>query len=127
MSTNRQGYLKAYYQAHKEQYKVYAKRAADKRKALKKIEEVKVEPICEQVWRSPDYSRQYYLANRETILAKQKAYREAKRKRDIQRAYYEEHRDQYRMYAQRAYQRKKRKEKLSKSFFGRLWLKVKPN
>lgn len=120
MSTNRSGYLKAYYQTHKEQYREYARKAYEKKKALRGIEEI------QSIIVEPSYSQRYYAANREAIKAKQKLYRENKKKKDAQRAYYETHKEQYRAYAKKAYDKKKRKERLSKTFLGRLRLKIKP-
>lgn len=63
MTTNREGYYKTYYQAHKEQYRVYAQRAYAKRKA-QKAEEKKRE-----------LNKAYYEANKERIkMYAKKAY-----------------------------------------------------
>lgn len=84
MTTNKDGYYKTYYQAHKEQYKVYAQRAYAKRKAQKAEE----------------------------------------KKRELNKAYYEANKERFRMYAKKAYWKKRRIEKYSGSFLGRLRLKI---
>ena len=69
MTTNREGYYKTYYQAHKEQYRVYAQRAYAKRKAQKEKE------------RKREINKAYYEANKERFkIHAKKLYQKRKAK-----------------------------------------------
>ena len=122
MSTNRKDYLKTYYKEHVEQYRVYARRAYEKKKALK--EEAKRMEEAKTTIAEPSYSQRYYAANKDAIKVKQKLYRENKKKKDAQRAYYESHKEQFREYSRKSYEKKRRKKKLSKTLLGRIWLRI---
>lgn len=70
------------------------------------------------------YSQRYYAANRDTIRAKQKESRRRKKINAKQRAYYAEHREHICELQNKSRAKRKREKKLSKSFFGRLYLKI---
>lgn len=159
MVTNRKGYMRAYYQAHKEKMRDYQRAYYEKHKdeqnarhkeyykthkdSIKKKNKVKAQAnprlfdmredfktvVREDFQSIPKETRTksqiYYAENREKVKAYQKAYREKKKKKDYQKAYYEANKERITA-QQRAYHSKKAKEKrMSKTFLGRLTLKVK--
>lgn len=152
MVTNRKGYMRAYYQAHKEKMRDYQRayyekhkeeynsrqRAYVKRKKIAQatsnprlfdMREDYVTPTKEDFQSIPKETRTksqvYYAENREKVKAYQRTYREKKKKREKQRAYYEANKEKIAA-QQKAYYNKRAKEKrMSKTFLGRLTLKVK--
>ncbi len=159
MVTNRKGYMRAYYQAHKEKMRDYQRAYYEKHKdeqnarhkeyykthrdSIKEKNKVKAQanprlfdmredyatPTREDFQSIPKETRTksqiYYAENREKVKAYQRTYREKKKKREKQRAYYEANKERIAA-QQREYHSKKAKEKrMSKTFLGRITLKVK--
>lgn len=136
MSTNRPGYMRAYYESHKEQIRTYQKAYYKRKQAEKRanpwlldLREDYKTPTREDFQAIPTkeltYSQKYYAENREKIRTKQRETRERNKRLSKQRAYYAAHRERI-LEQQRWYQKKKTKEKrMSKTFFGRMVLKVK--
>ena len=151
MPTNREGYMKAYYEAHREQIRAYQRayhqahkeehnsrqRAyARNRKAAQAVSNPRLfdmrEDFIQQTkedfkavpQQRSSYQKDYYDANKERIREYQRAYREKKKRRDYQRAYYEANKERITA-QQREYHSKKAKEKrMSKTFLGRVALKM---
>ena len=136
MPTNRAGYMRAYYESHKEriqaQQRDYYKKRKAERQANPWLLDIRVDyktPTKEDFQAIPKekeltYSQKYYAENRERIRAQQ----QAKRKRDKinakQRAYYATNKEHICELQRKSRAERKRKEKLSKTFLGRLYLKV---
>lgn len=135
MTTNTKEYQRAYYVAHREERKAYY-REYNKRKKLEKQTNPKLfdmredykTSIREEFKEVPQgeltYSQKYYAANKERIRAQQKIAREKKRAVEKRRAYYIEHREHLCEMQRKNYAKKKKRERLSKTFMGRLYLKV---
>ena len=137
-------YQRAYYEKHKEEqnarHKEYYKTHRDSIKEKNKVKaqanprlfdmrEDYATPTREDFQSIPKETRTksqiYYAENREKVKAYQRTYREKKKKREKQRAYYEANKERIAA-QQREYHSKKAKEKrMSKTFLGRLTLKVK--
>lgn len=139
MTTNSKEYARKYYAEHKEMFREASRKYQEKKKLEKKLrvtnprlfdmrEDYKT-PTKEEFQAVPTkeltYSQKYYAENREKIRAKQKETRERNKRLAKQREYYSANRERI-LEQQRAYQRKKYKEKrMSKTFLGRLTLKFK--
>lgn len=135
MTTNRPGYMRAYYESHKEQIRANQK-AYYKRKQAEKTSNPRLFDLRED-YKTPTredfqaipakeltYSQKYYAENREKIREKQQKKRADDKRKAKQRAYYAEHRERI-LEQQRSYWAKKsRKKRLSKSFWGRIYLKI---
>lgn len=70
------------------------------------------------------YSQRYYAENRERIREKQQAKRKKDKANARQRAYYAANREHLCELQRKSYARRQRQKKLSKTFLGRLYLKV---
>lgn len=128
--------MRAYYESHKEriqaQQRDYYKRKKAKRQANPWLLDTRVDyktPTREDFKavskkKELTYSQKYYAKNRERIRAQQ----QAKRKRDKinakQRAYYATNKEHIRELQRKSRAERKRKENLSKTFLGRIYLKV---
>jgi len=136
MPTNRAGYMRAYYESHKEriqaQQRAYRKRRQAGEVSNPWLLDLRVDyktPTTEDFkaisTKELTYSQKYYAENKEKIKAKQRETRERNKKLSKQRAYYAANRERI-LEQQRKYQQKKTQEKrMSKTFFGRVILKVK--
>ena len=136
MPTNRADYMREYYASHKEQIqaqqRAYYKKKMAEKKANPWLLDLRVDyktPTTEDFkaisTKELTYSQKYYAENKEKIRAKQRETRERNKKLSKQRAYYAANRERI-LEQQRKYQHKKTQEKrMSKTFFGRVVLKVK--
>ena len=70
------------------------------------------------------YSQRYYAENRERIREKQQAKRKKDKANARQRAYYAANREHLCELQRKSYARRQRQKKLSKTFLGRLYLKI---
>lgn len=70
------------------------------------------------------YSQRYYAENRERIREQQRLSRKKKKTAEKQRAYYAEHREHLCELQRKNYAKRQRQKKLSKTFLGRLYLKI---
>lgn len=134
MTTNRAGYMRAYYESHKEQIqaqqRAYYKRKKE-RMANPWLLDTRVDyktPTREDFQAVPTkeltYSQKYYAENREKIREKQKETRAKKKRNEKQRAYYAANREHLCELQRKSYARRQREKKLSKTFMGRLYLKI---
>lgn len=135
MTTNRAGYMRAYYESHKEkiqaQQRAYYERRKTEKKANPWLLDTRVDyktPTREDFQAIPksisSYNKEYYEKNKERIRAQQKEARERKKRLNYQREYYSTNRERI-LEQQRSYSKKKREEaKLSKTFWGRIKLKI---
>lgn len=134
MTTNSKEYQRARYEAHKEERKAYYKEYHKRRKAwvpnsqLFDMREDYKTPTREdfQSVETPVRSKamEYYYANRERILEQQRENRARKKRNEKQRAYYAANREHICELQKKNRASKKRQEKLSKTFMGRLYLKI---
>lgn len=135
MTTNSKEYQKRYYEEHKERVRAsqrayYKKRKTDKQ-ANPWLLDTRVDyktPTREdfQKVETPKMSKamEYYYANRERILEQQRENRARKKRNEKQRAYYAANREHICELQKKNRASKKRQEKLSKTFMGRLYLKI---
>ncbi|MBO7691725.1 MAG: hypothetical protein J6T10_03720 [Methanobrevibacter sp.] len=138
MTTNSKEYMRKYYAEHKEAFKEASRRCREKKRQQKILdnpnprlfdmrEDYKT-PTTEDFKAIPEvrttYNRDYYLKNRDRIRAQQKESRRRKKINARQRAYYAEHREHICELQNKSRAKRKREKKLSKSFFGRLYLKI---
>ena len=138
MTTNSREYMRKYYAANKEKFREAQRRHQEKKRQQRYLdnpnprlfdlrEDYKT-PVKEEFKSIPKkeltYSQKYYAANREMVREKQKAYREKKKRCEKQRAYYAANRDRIAKQQKEYRTRKARTQKLSKSFLGRLYLKI---
>ena len=114
MTTNPKEYAHAYYLAHKEQYKGYVEKYKEKKKKEK----------YEAYLASLTPAQRYYAMNKEKVKAQQKAYRERKKKKEYNKTYYMANRDRIRALNRENYFKTRREQRLSKTFIGRIWLKI---
>lgn len=70
------------------------------------------------------YSQRYYAENKERIREQQRLSRKKKKTAEKQRAYYAEHREHLCELQRKNYAKRQRQKKLSKTFLGRLYLKI---
>ena len=136
MTTNRAGYMRAYYESHKEQIqaqqRAYYKRKQAERQANPWLLDTRVDyktPTREDFQAVPKekeltYSQKYYAENRERIREKQKETRAKKKRNEKQRAYYAANKEHLCELSRKSYAKRQREKKLSKTFLGRLYLKV---
>lgn len=137
MTTNSKEYQRAYYAAHREEIKAYY-REYNKKKRLERgrVTNARLFDLRED-YRTPTkedfqaisqreltYSQKYYAANKERIRAQQKESRRKKKINEYQRAYYAANREHILEMNKRNKEAKKRQEKLSKTFMGRLYLRI---
>lgn len=130
--------MRKYYAEHKEKFRE-ASRAYQERKKLEKslrvsnprlfdMREDYTTPTKQDFEKIPQreltYSQRYYAENRERIRAQQKEARRRKKINEKQRAYYAANREHICELQRKSRLAKKRKERLSKSFLGRICLKI---
>lgn len=130
--------MRKYYAEHREAIRESAKRYNEKKKLEKRLkvtnprlfdmkEDYKT-PTREdfQKVEAPKMSKsmEYYYANRERILEQQRENRARKKRNEKQRAYYAANREHICELQKKNRASKKRQEKLSKTFMGRLYLKI---
>ena len=138
MATNSKEYMRKYYAEHREKFREASRAYQERKKLEKKLkvsnprlfdmrEDYKTE-VKEKFTAIPKkeltYSQKYYAKNREVIREKQRERRRRKKINAKQRAYYAEHRNHLRELQRKKYAKRKREKKLSKTFFGRLYLKI---
>lgn len=70
------------------------------------------------------YSQKYYAANKERIREQQRLSRKKKKTAEKQKAYYAEHREHLCELQRKNYAKKQREKRLSKTFLGRVKLKL---
>lgn len=136
MTTNRTGYMRAYYESHKEQIqaqqRAYYKRKQAERQANPWLLDTRVDyrtPTREDFQAVPKekeltYSQKYYAENKERIKEQQRISRKKKKAAEKQRAYYAANREHLCELSRKSYAKRQREKKLSKTWYGRLYLKV---
>ena len=135
MTTNTKEYQRAWYAAHKEERRAYFKeynKRKKERQANPWLLDTRVDyktPTKEDFQAVPrekelTYSQKYYAENRERIREKQKEARARKKRNEKQRAYYAANKEHLCELQRKSYARRQREKKLSKTFLGRLYLKV---
>lgn len=138
MTTNSKEYSRRYYAEHKEMFKESSKRYQEKKRLEKKLKitnpglfdmrEDYRTPTREDFQQVPQreltYSQRYYAENRERIREKQQAKRKKDKANARQRAYYAANREHLCELQRKSYARRQRQKKLSKTFLGRLYLKI---
>lgn len=138
MTTNSKEYARRYYAEHKEMFKESSKRYQEKKRLEKKFKitnpglfdmrEDYRTPTREDFQQVPQreltYSQRYYAENRERIREQQRLSRKKKKTAEKQRAYYAEHREHLCELQRKNYAKRQRQKKLSKTFLGRLYLKI---
>ena len=136
MPTNRAGYMRAYYESHKEriqaQQRDYYKRRKAEKQANPWLLDTRVDyktPTREDFQAVPKekeltYSQKYYAENKERIREQQRISRAKKKRNEKQRAYYAANKEHLCELSRKSYAKRQREKKLSKTFLGRLYLKV---
>lgn len=136
MPTNRAGYMRAYYESHKEQIQAQQRAYYKKRKAERQANpwllDTRVDyktPTREDFQAVPKekeltYSQKYYAENKERIREQQRISRKKKKAAEKQRAYYAANREHLCELSRKSYAKRQREKKLSKTWYGRLYLKV---
>lgn len=138
MTTNSKEYARKYYQEHKEKFREAARVYQERKKLEKNLkvsnprlfdmrEDYKAEireKFQEIRQKELTYSQRYYAENKERIKAQQKEARRKKKINEKQRAYYAANKEHIRELQKKNRLAKKRKERLSKSFLGRIYLKI---
>lgn len=138
MATNTREYSRKYYAKHREMFRESSKRYQEKKKMEKMLrqsnprlfdmrEDYKTstrEDFQAIPQRELTYSQRYYAANKERIKAKQKETRRKKKINEYQRAYYAANKEHILEMNKRNRETKKREKRLSKTFMGRLYLKI---
>lgn len=138
MVTNSKEYARKYYAEHKEMFRESSKRYQEKKKLEKRLrvtnprlfdmKEDYATPTKQDFEQIPQreltYSQRYYAENRERIRAQQKESRRRKKVNAKQREYYAANREHICEMQRKNRQTKKRREKLSKTFLWRLYLKI---
>lgn len=138
MTTNSKEYSRKYYAEHREMFRESSKRYQEKKRLEKKLKitnpglfdmrEDYRTPTREDFQQVPQreltYSQRYYAENRERIREQQRLSRKKKKTAEKQRAYYAEHREHLCELQRKNYAKRQRQKKLSKTFLGRLYLKI---
>lgn len=138
MTTNSKEYSRKYYAEHREMFRESSKRYQEKKKLEKKLKKSNPQlfdmredyrtPTREDFQQVPQreltYSQRYYAENREKIREKQQAKRKKDKANARQRAYYAANREHLCELQRKSYARRQRQKKLSKTFLGRLYLKI---
>ena len=136
MTTNRAGYMRAYYESHKEriqaQQRDYYKRRKAEKQANPWLLDTRVDyktPTREDFQAVPKekeltYSQKYYAENKERIREQQRISRAKKKRNEKQRAYYAANKEHLCELSRKSYAKRQREKKLSKTWYGRLYLKV---
>lgn len=70
------------------------------------------------------YDRDYYVLHRERILETQKKYQRRVKQKAKAREYYAQNREHICEMQRKSYAKKRREERLSKNFFGRILLRI---
>lgn len=128
--------MRAYYESHKEriqaQQRAYYKRKQTERQANPWLLDTRVDyktPTREDFQAVPKekeltYSQRYYAENKERIKEQQRISRKKKKAAEKQRAYYAANREHLCELSRKSYAKRQREKKLSKTWYGRLYLKV---
>lgn len=138
MTTNSKEYARKYYQEHKEALKESHKRYQEKKRIEKMLKQTNPRlfdmredfstPTRQDFQAIPQqeltYSQRYYAANRDRIRAKQNESRRRQKINAKQREYYAKNREHICEMQRKNRAAKKRQGKLSKTFLGRLYLKI---
>ena len=125
--------MRAYYESHKERIQAqqrdyYKRRKAEKQAKLDTRVDYKT-PTREDFQAVPKekeltYSQKYYAENKERIREQQRLSRAKKKRNEKQRAYYAANKEHLCELSRKSYAKRQREKKLSKTFLGRLYLKV---
>lgn len=138
MTTNSKEYARKYYREHKEMFREASRRYQEKKKLEKRLRvtnprlfDMKTEEYrdyVKQSFKTPEkeltYSQRYYAENKERIREQQRLARKRKKINAKQREYYAKNRKHICEMQRKNRVKKQRAERLSKSFFGRLYLKI---
>lgn len=135
MTTNTKEYQRAWYAAHKEERRAYFKeynKRKKERQANPWLLDTRVDyktPTREDFQAVPKekeltYSQKYYAENKERIREQQRISRAKKKRNEKQRAYYAANKEHLCELSRKSYAKRQREKKLSKTFLGRLYLKV---
>lgn len=138
MTTNSKEYSRKYYAEHREMFRESSKRYQEKKKLEKKLKKSNPQlfdmredyrtPTREDFQQVPQreltYSQRYYAENREKIREKQQAKRKKDKANARQRAYYAANREHLCELQRKSYAKRQREKRLSKTFLGRLYLKI---
>ena len=138
MTTNSREYSRKYYAEHREMFRESSKRYQEKKRLEKMLrqsnprlfdmredyktptkEEFQAVPVKELT-----YSQRYYAENKERIREQQRLSRKRKKAAEKQRAYYAANREHLCELQRKSYARRQRVKRLSKTFMGRLYLKI---
>ena len=138
MTTNSKEYSRKYYAEHREMFRESSKRYQEKKRLEKMLrqsnprlfdmrEDYKT-PTKEEFQTIPvkelTYSQRYYAENKERIREQQRLSRKRKKAAEKQRAYYAANREHLCELQRKSYARRQRVKRLSKTFMGRLYLKI---
>lgn len=138
MTTNSKEYSRKYYAEHREMFRESSKRYQEKKKLEKMLkqsnprlfdmrEDYKT-PTKKDFQAVPEqeltYSQRYYAENKERIREQQRLSRKRKKAAEKQRAYYAANREHLCELQRKNYAKKQREKRLSKTFVGRLYLKI---
>ena len=134
MTTMPTSYNRAYYQKNKDRIKAQQKAYRERKKAERgnpKLVDTResMKPEYKEAFQTvPQPTRseamEYYYANRERILEQQRARRKKAKANAKQREYYAKNKEHLRELSRINYSKRQREKRLSKSFIGRIVLKV---
>lgn len=138
MTTNSKEYMRKYYAEHKEKFREASKAYRERKKLEKRLKvsnprlfdpredySAQVKEKFQSIpKRELTYAQKYYAENRERIREQQRLSRKRKKTNAKQREYYAKNREHICELQRKGRQAKKRKEKLSKTFLWRLYLKI---
>ena len=138
MTTNSKEYSRKYYAEHREMFRESSKRYQEKKRLEKMLKQSNpklfdmredyITPTKEEFQAVPvkelTYSQRYYAENKERIREQQRSSRKKKKAAEKQRAYYAANREHLCELQRKSYARRQRVKKLSKTFMGRLYLKI---
>lgn len=138
MTTNSKEYSRKYYAEHREMFRESSKRYQEKKRLEKMLKQSNprlfdmredyATPTKEEFQAVPvkelTYSQRYYAENKERIREQQRLSRKRKKAAEKQRAYYAANREHLCELQRKSYARRQRVKRLSKTFMGRLYLKI---
>lgn len=138
MTTNSKEYSRKYYAEHREMFRESSKRYQEKKRLEKMLKQSNpklfdmredyITPTKEEFQAVPvkelTYSQRYYAENKERIREQQRLSRKKKKAAEKQRAYYAANREHLCELQRKSYARRQRVKRLSKTFMGRLYLKI---
>lgn len=131
MTTNSKEYQKAYYEANKERIKQQQREYYLKKRANPKLFDMREDyktPTREEFKEIPtpklSKAMEYYYANRERILEQQRDRRRREKINAKQREYYAKNKKRLREQQNKRREDARKLEKFSKSFIGKICLKI---